>query len=405
MTGGIFQLKAKGIQDLYLYEDHGYNFIKQVYRKCENFSSQLNSLHFNNEVNFGKKIDIIIPRKADYLYKLYLKVTLPPLQITSGTFAGWINSVGHGLIDYIDVIIGDQLIDRQTGLYMELMNELTQQSSLNSAENLLIGKFSHNESLEHNALVETTYEIPLKFWFNENLNSSLPLLGLMYHNVKISIKLNNFEDLVAYDGATQPETVRITSASLLTEYIYVDDALRISEMNKSHEFLISQTQYFKESLINESGSINNFLLNFNHPSKEIFFVLRESSSEDNNDWFNFSKRNTFLPSPTLPLLAEAKLTLDGIDRVELSEEFTLRVNNGYHYRGYATNKHIYTMVFCSEPDKWYPTGSLNFSMVDEARLTIHTKTGIASRVNLFVFCRNFNIITISNGMLGLAFSS
>jgi hypothetical protein len=405
MTGGIFQLKAKGIQDLYLYEDTGYNFIKQVYRKCENFSSQLNNLQFNNEVNFGNKIDIIIPRKGDYLYKLYLKVTLPPLQKTSGKFTGWVNSIGHALIDYVQVIIGDQVVDTQTGLYMEIMDELNQHPSLNSAENLLVGRFNHNESLEYNALIESTYEIPLKFWFNENLNSSLPLLALMYHNVKISIKLKNFDELVVYDGITPPETVRITSASLLAEYIYVDDALRTTEMNKSHEFLVSQTQFIKESVVNPSGSINSFLLNFNHPSKEIIFVLRETDSEDNNDWFNFSKRNVTLPSPTLPILDKAKLTLDGNERIPLNDDFTLRITSGFRYRGYATNKHIYTMSFCNEPDKWYPNGSLNFSTVDEARLTIHTKNGITSPVNLFVFCRNFNIVTISNGMFGLAFSS
>lgn len=409
MTGAIFQLNALGVQDLHLYgeskpDNKAYNFIKQVYKRCENFSSQNILLDFMGEVDFSKKIDVIIPRKADYIYKLYLRIVLPPLQKTSGNYAGWVNSIGHALINTIDLYIGEQLIDRHTGLYMEIMNEITTKQSLNSSDGLMIGKYNHIESLKKNAETETVYEIPIKFWFSENVSSSFPLMSLMFHSIRLSIKLNKFEDLVVYDGNTPPLQVKIKEGKLNCEYLYVSENMRLNETMKTHEFLISQVQSLEESIY--SGNTNHkSLLDFNHPSKEIIFALRTKENEDNNDWFNFSIRNTIPSSIVKSVLESTSLFIDGHERIQLIDEFSLRVLNSYRYRNCASNKHIYNMVFCNEPDKWIPNGSLNFSMIDEARLTINIRPEIVGLVKLFVFCRSFNVFTVKNGMGGISFSS
>lgn len=406
MGGAIYQLNIKGPQDLYLTGKPEYNFIKQVYKRHVNFASQLISIPFKNDVNFGKKIELVIPRKGDFLYRLFFKFALPPLTKTSGQYAGWTNSIGHAIIDYIDISIGDHIIDRHYGLFLEIWNEITSRPSINSAEYLLIGKYNHLESLEFNALTKTYYEVPLQFWFCNNIGSALPLINLQFHSVKLIFKLNTFDECIVYDGVSPPNPVKMLDSSILAEYLFIEDSERIKYNDKEHTFLINQIQtVYGESVSLNNGGFHKSLLNFNHPCSEIIFVLRELVNEENNDWFNFSQRNTTLSTNLLPLIQNGRLILDGYERIEKLQEFSLRIGNNYRYHKFATNKHIYTMSFCNEADKWYPTGSMNFSLIDQAELQLQTETNISSPIKLFVFAKNYNIIHIKKGMFQLGFSN
>lgn len=406
MPGAVFQLNIKGPQDLFLTGNPEHNFIKQVYRRHVNFAIQKSSIKFKNEIDFGRKIEISIPRQGDFLYKMYFRFKLPKLVKTSGRFAGWTNSIGHALIEHVDLEIGGQIIDRHYGMFLEVWNELTHKPGITSSDYLLTGKYNHPESLQTTALTESEYEVPLQFYFCQNIGSSLPLISLQYHVVKLIFKLRPFEECIVYDGATPPDTVKMVDASILAEYIYVEDPERIKLKDKEHSYLIHQTQ----SIIGESVSLNNgglyrCFLGFNHPCTELIFVLTEKDNEDNNDWFNFAQRNVVVATPVLPLLDNAKLIIDGNERVELSSEFTLRVANNARYHSIAPSKHIYTMSFSNEPEKFYPTGSLNFSFIDQAELQLQMKTQINSTVKLYAFVRNFNFLYIKKGMVQLGYSN
>ncbi len=406
MTGALLQLNVKGPQDLFLTGNPEHNFIKQVYKRHVNFAIQKKSIKFQNDVDFGRKTEIHIPRYGDLLHKLYFRFKLPSLTPTSGTYAGWTNSIGHALIEYVDLEIGGQIIDRHYGLFLEIWDELTQSPSINSNSYLLVGKFNHKESLQKSALLETEYEVPLQFYFSRNLGASLPLISLQYHPVKLIFKLRSFDECIIYDGVTPPEEVNMLDSSLLAEYIYLEDLERMKLKDKEHSFLIQQTQtVFKESVPFTNGGFHKALLPFNHPCLELIFVLTEQDSEDNNDWFNFAQRTVITADPVIPLLENAKLLIDGKERIETSSEFTLRIANNARYHTLAPSKHIYTIPFCNEPEKFYPTGSLNFSFIDQVELQIQLKKQINSPVNLYVFAKNFNILRIKDGMVQLGFSS
>jgi hypothetical protein len=406
MGGAIYQLQVRGEQDSFLTGKPEYTFIKQVYKRHVNFSIDKKILNFKNNVNFGQKIEVILPRKADFLHKLYFAITLPALVKTSGEFAGWTNSIGHAIIDYIDIIIGDQLISRHYGLYMEIWNELTTSTSNVSANQLLIGKYTHLKGLETNSLRETRYEVPLQFWFCNHIGAALPLLNLQFHSVKIHINLKTFDECIVYDGITPPNRVSIVSGEILAEYIYIDDSERLKLLGKTHSYLITQVQSINGESINLlSGGLHKSLLDFNHPCNELLFVMRENENELNNDWFNYAKRNVTVSTPVEPLITRAKLILDGNEFTEYLSEYTLRVSNSSRYHTNTTDKHIYIIPFCHEPEKWYPNGSLNFSKIDQAELHIQMASGINSNVKLYVFAKNFNMLYIEKGMVQLGFSS
>jgi len=407
MGGAVYQLKVKGIQDIHLTGNPEHNFIKQVYKRHSNFAIEQKKISFNNYVDFDKKFEITIPRKGDFLHKIYLAFQLPPLISKSGSYAGWTNSLGHAIIDYVELVIGESVIDKHYGLFLEIWNELTADPGVNSVENSMIGKFNNVESLNYSALHETTYQVPMKFWFCNNIGAALPLIALNFHVVKLIFKFKKFDECIVYDGNIPPDQVNIHNPHILADFIFMDDCERIKYAQKEHKYLITQTQFLGKETINykTNGGFYRSLLPFNHPCLELIFVLREKDNDDNNDWFNFSKRQTSILTKVEPLIKSAKLVLDGIDRVDDTSEFTLRVNNNSRYHKNTPSKHIYTMSFCNEPEKYYPTGSLNFSLIDQPELIINTSANINSIPSLFVFSRNFNIINIKKGQFSLNFSS
>jgi hypothetical protein len=334
---------------------------------------------------------------------MYFAFSLPKLTPTSGTYAAWTNSIGHALIDYIDLMIGETLIDRHYGLFLEIWNELTTKPGRRSSEDQLIGKLDHPGLIQNDALVDTNYTVPLKFWFCNNIGSSLPLISLQYTKIRLLFKLRPFSECIVYDGTTPPLPVNIYNTGLLTEYIFMDDTERLKYLNNKVDYIINQTQYFNDSVNTFSGG-HKSQLTFNHPCTELIFVLREITSEQNNDWFNFAQRNVLTFTPVLPILSNAQLTIDGNNILDLTSENILRIVNSNRYHTQTVNKHIYIIPFANEPEKWYPSGSLNFSFADFVELYLNFAVG-STPSNLYVFARNFNVVTIDHGMLSILFSS
>ena len=58
--------------------------------------------------------------------------------------------------------------------------------------------------------------------------------------------------------------------------------------------------------------------------------------------------------------------------------------------------------FCLKPAEHQPSGTCNFSRIDNARLNI---AGVSSTNNLYLFALNYNVLRIMSGMGGLAYSN
>jgi hypothetical protein len=218
MSGGLLELVAHGVQDIYLIGNPQITFFKVVYKRHTNFSMESIRTTFDGDINFGKKITATLSRSGDLAYSMILEIDLPLIESTNaGTTGGgtisYVNSLGHALIDYIDIEIGGSLIDRQYGEWMEIWNQL----SMNNSQ-----KFGYDEMLSRNDNFATvsgplTVYIPLQFWFNRNIGLALPLVALQYHEVNINIQLNplskiyTFGDYNYYTGSQSGTTVTITS--------------------------------------------------------------------------------------------------------------------------------------------------------------------------------------------------
>lgn len=412
MTGAIIQLIAKAKQNKYLISGKpDLNVFNGVYVKSNHYAKEFVEIESSSNVDFGNILTFILPKKGHYIYNTILKVKLPELTIPSGsTFIAWTNSIGHALIDKVEFSIGEYVIVEQDGLYMEIDDELSKM--YNSGYNQLIGKYESNVLLNNNAEVEKYIYIPLKFWFNKNIQNALPLHALSNsfnsQTIKINITLKNFQDLVIYDGNIVPDIKDLSAVSLLIEYIFIEEQeLKYNIFNPMQkEYIITQLQHVcKPVLTNSNEIINISLKSLNHPISEIFFVFVETESLNNNDYYNFGKRTVLPNEIPRPLPKTIKMLIEGKERYISQDESFYRLVLPYINHTNVSNKYIYTLPFSNKPEnELCYSGSLNFSSIDSSNIIINMNSNIAE-CTLFIYAINYNIFFIENGLAGIRFSS
>lgn len=82
MTGGLLQLSTSGSSDLFLVGSPEITMFKIVYRRCTNFAMESIEFGFDDEVGFGTTSSIIIPKTGDLIHNIYVKITIPQMNLT-----------------------------------------------------------------------------------------------------------------------------------------------------------------------------------------------------------------------------------------------------------------------------------------------------------------------------------
>ena len=294
MGGGLMQLVAYGAQDIYLTGNPQITFFKVVYRRHTNFSMEAIEQTFNGSADFGKRVTCTISRNGDLMHKVYLQVTVPKVELAQDTSFRWLNWLGHVLIKYAEVEIGGQRIDKHYGDWMHIWNELSQTAGHKVGYANMVGNVPRLTQVTTGVgnTPEVDLYIPLEFWFCRNPGLALPLIALQYHEVKVNIEFRAAAD--CYWASTPITTPSLVAASLYVDYIYLDTDERRRFAQVSHEYLIEQVQFTGDESV--SSVSNKIKLNFNHPCKELVWVVQRDDLVDTTDmadnwgkqWFNYT---------------------------------------------------------------------------------------------------------------------
>ena len=461
--GGLMQLVAYGAQDIYLTGNPQITFFKVVYRRHTNFAMEAIEQTFNGTANFGKRVTCTISRNGDLIHRIYLQATLPQVALLSTDGSGaqfrWLNYVGHQLVNSVELEIGGQRIDKHYGNWLHIWNELTQEAGKQAGyaemvgnvpelvnllvqggegcDNYCTGGEPGGSSEVRNCAPEYTLYIPLQFWFCRNPGLALPLIALQYHEVKINLEMSDVKYL-CWDNVTGSATNHaiqtrvassgLVSASLYVDYIYLDTDERRRFAQVSHEYLIEQLQYTGAESVTSSN--NKIKLNFNHPTKELVWVVQRDSYVACDDvtpaaWkgqqpFNFSDwwdRSVLDSGYSLTRVeglagnnpvVTAKIQLNGHDRFSEREGkyFNLVQPFQHHTNIPAVGINVYS--FALKPEDHQPSGSCNFSRIDNATLLLTLTNNTVSSTNtakVHVYAVNYNVLRIMSGMGGLAYSN
>ena len=331
MAGGLMQLVAYGAQDVYLTGNPQITFWKVTYRRHTNFAMESIEQTFNGQADFGRRVQCTISRNGDLAYRTYLQVTLPEINQNDAKHARWLDYPGEQLIDTVEVEIGGQRVDRQFGEWMHIWNQLTMTLHETNYQKM-VGHTTELTYLTHpdfagvdspcassgiaqscqprNALPATTLYVPLQFWFCRNPGLALPLIALQYHEVRITLDLRPLDEcLFATDDQSNHKVVNksLESASLFVDYIFLDTDERRRMAQNPHEYLIEQLQFTGDHSVGSTS--NNIALDFNHPVKELIWVVQKDSLVNKCDepnimeygcqYFNFTDAKDVLPDDIL----------------------------------------------------------------------------------------------------------
>jgi hypothetical protein len=549
------QLVAYGAQDVYLTGNPQITFWKVTYRRHTNFAMESIEQTFNGQADFGRRVQCTISRNGDLAYRTYLQVTLPEVNKDHAKYSRWLDYPGEQMISMVEVEIGGQRIDRQYGDWMHIWNQLTLTSEQEAGYNKMIGQtlqltylvdpeFADIQSAcgaanvpaavcaPRNALPETTLYVPLQFWFCRNPGLALPLIALQYHEVKINIELRALDeclfacDMITDDAhankgssnkASKAYALSLVAASLYVDYIFLDTDERRRMAQNPHEYLIEQLQFTGDESIGSSS--NKIKLNFNHPCKELIFVVQPDKNVNYCDSFlggkplhmalgaqpfNYTDALDALPNTVLAYAARAattgstgvvhdglfetatnenhlaqdgfgdaatkgvqvqddagglfegvaanngglsglgkqgsgltsgvtdagsyvlaetalnmhcwgenpvvtcKLQLNGQDRFSEREGSYFDVVQPFQHHTRHPDAGINLYSFALRPEEHQPSGTCNFSRIDNATLQLVVSgdaIGAAATAKVRVYAVNYNVLRIMSGMGGLAYSN
>jgi hypothetical protein len=396
MGGGLMQLVAYGAQDVYLTGNPQITFFKVIYRRHTNFACESIEQTFNGSVGFGRKVTATVSRNGDLITHCYVQAKLPTLS-DAANGARYVNSVGHAILKEVELEIGGQRIDRHYADWLEIWSELTTPAEKRDGYKAMVGKFDATPSLEGG----NTLFIPLIFFFNRNPGLALPLIALQYHELKLNFSFESLDKLV-YGSANKAADGEL-EATLYVEYIYLDTDERRRFAQISHEMLIEQLQFTGKETLTPGGN-NRVRLNFNHPVKELIWVVKENGVD--SDPFNYS--NTAGGDGVEALggpdpVVTAKLQLNGHDRFSERSGQYFRLVQPYQHHTNVPRRAIYCYSFALKPEDHQPSGTCNFSRIDNATLALQTAD--SSGDELLVYAVNYNVLRIMSGMGGLAYSN
>ena len=454
MAGGLMQLVAYGAQDVYLTGQPKVTFFQAVYKRHTNFAMENIQQTVNGTAGNSARVSVTIARNGDLVGDMYVSL-LPSAAVTTSNNAGYDTCwLAERCISALELTIGGQRIDKHYQTWWRLYAEVF----LGESDKIAYGKMTSAAVSTAQASNGRVY-LPLLFFFNRNPGLYLPLIALQYHEVRLDF------DLTAYYA-----NYFTTDFQVWANYVYLDTEERRRFAQKGHEYLIEQVQHTGGDSVTANDNSQLVRLSFNHPVKEFIWCYQNPNPTTSlNAMWNFATgtanvnvsvsalgptyatanatstafttsvaggtsllphevgcphlfsntagvANVFWVEEGAPVtgasgyetgpLTQFKLILNGQDRFK--EQLGKYFNQYQPYRYHTGTPYcgIYVYSFALQPEEHQPTGTCNFSRIDNAQVSVVLKsqtTSGSSQQKLFAV--NYNILRIQSGMGGLAFSN
>ena len=344
MSGGIAQLVAVGAQDAHLVGQPEVSFFRSNYKRHTNFAQTVERQVIQGNPSAGGMSTVRFERKGDMVGYVYIAPTKAGIAHKFSP-ADWVNAISK-----VELLIGGQVIDEQTSTFSQYI-----------APSILAQNLTKSTS-GFGEVAESKF-YPLRFSFCENAQTAIPLIALQYHDVELRITWGS-----NLDGATY---------EVYSQFIHLDTDERTALSSTPQNMLITQTQ---KAIASASKTQE---LNFNHPMK---YLVAANDTEDD-----------------IPGTDKLKLQINGTDVTDAKTVIPHFTSAPIYYHTTAGNcsaDNLILIPFCLDTAKVQPTGSLNFSRLDSARLVSD-----GASFNNTIYAVNYNILRIENGMGGLMYSN
>ena len=345
MSGALVDLVAIGVQDTYLTGEPQTTYFRQAYKRHTNFAMEPVRQVIEGDASAGSWSQVNITRSGDLIADIYF------LADAASTIAA--------PFEEVQLYIGGQQIDI-----------LTREENVAAAQQFRLNNSSTN--LTPLAVNQTSGNHSLQFFFARGYGCALPLCALQYHDVTLRIKW---------------ASVIPSGFSLYADYVQLDTQERNAFASKPLTMLIEQHQRTPLTIPSTTTSTYSSL-EFSHPVKVVYGTAINVAGAD-----------------ILPNDGTMKLEFNGKDRtpnLPIDNYFTAHQNGKHTEHGATTAFPMYSFALFANRNN--PTGSCNFSRLDNARLNVGTLVTAGGAQGNF-YAVNWNMLKISDGMGGLLFAN
>ena len=283
MSGALLQLAALGSQDVYLTGNPEITLFKSSYQRHTHFSLETIQVTFDgDDLDFGKDTSATatIDKSGDLISKMVLVIKLSDCTDPLIDW-GYVNKLGHALINNISVNIGQIEIDTQSNQWINIYHDLFGNLSHEKNYYKMIGNTKEMKELNK---THGNYElyIPLEFWNCKASSSAFPIISLDKQEFQIKVSLNNIIDCINYKGTIPPSNLpTIESAYFLVDYIFLDTPERNLFLSRDHEYLIQQVQEMTDNISTENNKIS---LIFDKPCKYLLWTVNLNRYRNRNNF-------------------------------------------------------------------------------------------------------------------------
>jgi hypothetical protein len=388
MSGGIAQLVAVGAQDAHLVGQPEVSFFRSNYKRHTNFAQTVERQVIQGNPAANGMSTVRFERKGDMVGYVYIAPNDGTKAVTFSP-ADWVSAISK-----VELLIGGQVIDEQTSAFSQYIAPTV------LAQNLTKSTSGFAEAAESKFY-------PLRFSFCENTQSALPLIALQYHDVELRI--------------TWGSNLQSAKFEVYAQFIHLDTDERTALSSMPQNMVITQTQ----KAIASGSKVQE--LNFNHPIKclaaadgsaltiasDTNKMKLQINGTDVTDFKYVDPHYTAITSyyHTVGSKPITNITTSVENpAVSLPVTYTNTVVAEIYNTNVATitsttvatgeNDKFFLYPFCLDTSKLQPTGSLNFSRLDSARLVNDTANSEDD-----IYAVNYNILRIENGMGGLMYSN
>ena len=397
MAGALMQLVAYGAQDVYLTGNPQITFFKVVYRRHTNFAMESMEQALTGTANYGNRVTCRVARNGDLVGATYLEATLAG----AGGDGTYVPRPGFAMIKTVELRIGGQKVDRQSGVWMDVWTELTSTFDQTKMLDGLVGCRTQgatgvnalSSGLEGGSDDDQKVHVPFQFSFCRNPGLALPLIALQYHEVELIVEFNSKASVET--SGTAANVADLSNVSLWCDYIFLDTEERKNFAQNPHEYLIETVQENTDTVT--ASQTDNLKLTFNHPVKELVWVYGDSTTLGVYD------SNAYVAAGDNPC-ASAILKLNGQDRFSLRNGTYFNTVQPYQHHTGNPAVGINCYSFALKPEEHQPSGTCNFSRIDNAELSI-TSGAVVPSTQLNVFAHSYNVLRVASGMGGIAYSN
>ncbi len=352
---------------------------------------------------YGGQTYTEIPNGGDFLTNLSISFTLSPLVYTTGTYANYTNAIAHVLPRRVEFYLGEALLDRLEGDFLECEDQFTVLDAKFDADSESKGRYASElllTSQDENTRIQTdprTFVCPLPFSFTQSLSLALPLISLPFTRLSVRIFWNTFGKCIVFDGIDPPSFAPIMDAWLEAEFTKLDPIYAIPKYSfhqSDLRYILRQRKYIEEQIPAGLTTFQVSLDSIQAPVAAIVFFIREEEAALNNDWFNFSD---YAGNGGLPIMSSARLTCDGTDIfIEREESYYRTIEPSTKtYRG--PKGYVYLMSFTPHLNEHnMASGALDLKQIKNTTLWLRL-SGQQTQSTVRVMALCYNIMAIKEG--------